>query len=76
MTLDLTEAAVIGGASTAYEIAQILTWTRRERKLGELDLFNQMLAVGETGAHLDLLVLQGRVRLVEDGGVRHYVVSG
>jgi glyoxylase-like metal-dependent hydrolase (beta-lactamase superfamily II) len=74
--LDQTEAAALGGASTAYEIAQILKWTRRERSLEELDLFNRMLAVGETGAHLDLLVLQGRVALVEHDGMRHYVPTG
>ena len=71
--LDQTEAAALAGASTAYDIAGQLKWTRRERTLDELDLFNRMLAVGETGAHLDLLVLQGRLSLVESDGVRHYV---
>jgi hypothetical protein len=32
-----------------------------------------MLATGETGAHLDLLVIQGRLAMVERDGVRHYV---
>ena len=36
-------------------------WTRRERGFDELDLFNSMLAVAETSAHLDVLVLQGRL---------------
>ena len=71
--LDQTEAAALAGASTANDIARILKWTRRERSLEELDLFNQMLAIGETGAHLDLLVLQGRLSLVEVDGIRHYV---
>ena len=71
--LDQTEAAALSGASTAYEVAGILTWTRRERKRDELDLFNRMLATGETGAHLDLLVIQGRLAMVERDGVRHYV---
>lgn len=71
--LDQTEAAALGGATTAYEIAGILKWTRRERSLDELDHFNRMLAIGETGAHLDLLVLQGRLRVVETDGVRHYL---
>ena len=73
--LDQTEAAVHAGASTAYDAATQLRWTRRGRRLDELDLFNQMLAIGETGAHLELLVVQGRLRAVEEDGVRHYYVS-
>lgn len=49
-----------------------LTWTRRERRLDDLDLFNQMLAIIETGAHLDVLVLAGELDCTESGGVRHY----
>ena len=74
--LDQTEAAALAGATTAYEIAGVLKWTRRERTLDELDQFNQMLAIGETGAHLDLLVLQGRLKVVESDGICHYVVEG
>ena len=73
--LDETEAAVRHGATTAFEAAQILRWTRRGRHYDELDLFNQMLAVGETGAHLELLVLQGRLKMTEDDGVRHYTAD-
>jgi len=66
--LDATEQAVTRGAVTAYEVASSLTWTRRERALGDLDPFNQMLAVLETAAHLDLLVIDGRLRAqVSDG---------
>jgi glyoxylase-like metal-dependent hydrolase (beta-lactamase superfamily II) len=58
-------AAVIGeGASTAYEAARALRWTRRERLFDDLDPFNQMMAVMETAAHLDVLVRQGRLRSV------------
>ncbi|HET8719011.1 MAG TPA: MBL fold metallo-hydrolase [Nocardioidaceae bacterium] len=63
--LDLCEAAVLAGAGTAYEVAARLPWTRRDRALGELDVFNAMLATLETMAHLDLLVATGR--LVGDG---------
>ncbi|PXY27019.1 MBL fold metallo-hydrolase [Prauserella muralis] len=63
---------VAAGARTAYETALRLTWTRRGRALAELDVFNQMLAVLETGAHLDLLVEQGRLTAAETDGVRHY----
>jgi glyoxylase-like metal-dependent hydrolase (beta-lactamase superfamily II) len=71
--LDQTEAAALAGATTAFDIAAILKWTRRERSLDELDQFNRMLAIGETGAHLDLLVLQGRLNVVETDGVCHYM---
>jgi hypothetical protein len=56
------------GAATAHEVASALRWTRRERTLDELDLFNQMLAVCETGAHLDVLMLQGELTRTESDG--------
>ncbi|MGW3606321.1 MBL fold metallo-hydrolase [Micromonospora sp. NPDC005161] len=70
--LDETEAAVMRGAHSAYEVASQLRWTRRERELGDLDLFNRMLAVTETAAHLDLLVAQGRLTRTDVGGSRCY----
>jgi glyoxylase-like metal-dependent hydrolase (beta-lactamase superfamily II) len=70
--LDATAAAIARSAGTAYEAARALTWTRRQRRLDELDPFNQMLAVMETAAHLDLLALQGRVRKERAGGVTGY----
>lgn len=72
--LDATLAAVEHGATTAVEVAGRLTWTRRDRTLAELDLFNAMLAVLETLSHLDLLVLQGRVTSAVVDGTRHYSV--
>jgi glyoxylase-like metal-dependent hydrolase (beta-lactamase superfamily II) len=71
------DAAVVavGAGGTAFEAAQRLTWTRRERKLADLDPFNQMLAIGETAAHLDLLVAQGRLRMTDVDGVWHYQQS-
>jgi glyoxylase-like metal-dependent hydrolase (beta-lactamase superfamily II) len=72
--LDQMAAALAGGADTAVAVAGVVTWTRRERKLDELDVFNQFLAVCETGAHLQLLVGQGRARMQERDGVRHYEV--
>jgi glyoxylase-like metal-dependent hydrolase (beta-lactamase superfamily II) len=70
--LDETEAVIRGGARTAREAAARLKWTRRERILDELDPFNQMLAVTETAAHLQLLAAQGRVTRHETGGLRSY----
>ena len=70
--LDQTEAAVRGGAGTAAEVAGVLRWTRREHRLADLDQFNAMLAIFETGAHLELLVAQGRLAFTEQDGVRTY----
>lgn len=64
--LDQTVAAVAEDSLTAYETAVRLTWTRRERPFQDLDPFNQMLAVTETAAHLDLLVAQGRMVRSDD----------
>ncbi|WP_219413753.1 MBL fold metallo-hydrolase [Pseudonocardia nigra] len=67
-----SEEAVVKGASTAHDVARCLRWTRRERQLSELDPFNQMLAVIETRAHLELLAAQGRLRSSVVAGVVHY----
>jgi glyoxylase-like metal-dependent hydrolase (beta-lactamase superfamily II) len=72
--LDETERAVAAGATTAYDAAGQLRWTRRLRTLDELDPFNQMLAISETGAHLQLLAAQGRVSATDDGGLRRYAL--
>ncbi len=66
LRLDATEAVVRGGADTAYAVAKILRWTRRERHFRDLDLMNQRLATSETGAHLDLLAAQDRLHRRED----------
>jgi glyoxylase-like metal-dependent hydrolase (beta-lactamase superfamily II) len=70
--LDATEQAVRDGAGTAYEAALRLGWTRRQRRFDELDLFNQTLATGETAAHLDVLVVRGRLRSSTADGVVEY----
>jgi glyoxylase-like metal-dependent hydrolase (beta-lactamase superfamily II) len=71
--LTLSAAAVESGADTAVQVARILRWTRHERTLDELDLFNRVLAVGETVAHLDVCVARGWLRDTPDqDGVSHY----
>ena len=70
--LDETERAVRGGATTVFEAASALRWTRREHRVADLDPFNAMLAVFETGAHLDLLVAQGRLALRRESGLKTY----
>jgi glyoxylase-like metal-dependent hydrolase (beta-lactamase superfamily II) len=63
---------VVEAGSSAHAVARGLTWTRRGRRFADLDLFNQMLAVTETAAHLDLLVAQGRLAATDVDGVRRY----
>jgi hypothetical protein len=58
-----------------HDVATRLRWTSRQRKFGELTPFNQMLAVLETKAHLDLLVDRGRLARFDDDGVLHYEAS-
>jgi len=63
-----TLEAASGGPVTAFEAAGALPWTRRQRKLTELDTMNQLLATGETAAHLEVLVIRGQlVRETADG---------
>ncbi len=68
--------AVAAGAGTAYQVACALRWTRRGRHLEDLDPFNQMLAVTETRAHLELLCAQGRLTVSWDDGVAVYTPAG
>jgi glyoxylase-like metal-dependent hydrolase (beta-lactamase superfamily II) len=68
-------AAVRAGAGTAYETARALRWTRRQRGFDDLDPFNQMLAVTETLAHVDLLAAQGSLVSDDVDGVRTYDVT-
>ena len=53
--------------ATTYELATLLTWSRPWDQIGEL----RRAAIGETLAHLAVLVRRGRlVRL--DGDVDHW----
>jgi len=60
---------------TAFEVASQLRWTRHARALDEMGPVDQMLAVLETKAHLDVLVDRGRldVRVDGDTGVAYYL---
>lgn len=58
--LDACAALLDGRPRTAYEVARELPWTRRARRFDDLTPLNQMLAVCETAAHLDVLDLRGR----------------
>jgi glyoxylase-like metal-dependent hydrolase (beta-lactamase superfamily II) len=64
---------VATGPCTGYDVALAIGWTRRHRKLADLDLMNQMLAICETVYHLDLLVAQeAAVSQTGDDGIRRY----
>lgn len=71
--LGLMADVLSGGECTAYDVALAIGWTRRQHKLGDLDLMNQMLAICETVYHLDLLVAQASaVSHIDADGVRRY----
>lgn len=48
------------GPFTAYQVARAVRWTSRDRHFDDLDMMNKVLAIGETLAHLDLLVARGQ----------------
>lgn len=64
---------VAHGNTTSMEVAEKMLWTRKERKLDELNTVHRMTAVLEVQAHLDLLIAQGRLADSEDAGVRYFV---
>jgi glyoxylase-like metal-dependent hydrolase (beta-lactamase superfamily II) len=70
-----TLEAAADGPVTAFAAAGALPWTRRKRKLTELDVMNQLLATGETAAHLEVLVVRGQlVRERSPEGIDFYRV--
>ncbi|MFG2007064.1 MBL fold metallo-hydrolase [Spirillospora sp. NPDC048911] len=74
--LDVAAGQVRAGHATAFEVARSMPWTRRQKKLDDLEVFSQMLAVLEIDAHLDVLVDQGVLAATENGGVRSYALKG
>ena len=68
------EIAAQGPVST-FEVAGKLPWTRRQRKFDDLDPMSQVLAIGETAAHLEVLVARGQlVRQASAEGVDAYAL--
>jgi len=70
-----TTGAVGRGPTSAFEVARNLTWTRHERSFVELDTSNQLLAVAETAAHLDVLVRDGLLTFHDADSTRLYEPS-
>jgi hypothetical protein len=70
-----TLEAASAGPVTALVAATAIPWTRRQRKFSELDPMSQLLAVGETAAHLEVLVARGQLaRLRSPEGIESYAV--
>jgi glyoxylase-like metal-dependent hydrolase (beta-lactamase superfamily II) len=68
-------AVASAGPVTAFDVASAIPWTRRQRQLADLDPFNQVLAVGETAAHLEVLVVRGQLARHASGeGIETYAV--
>ena len=70
--LDDVQAAAEGTGDPAAQVATRLLWTRHGRTFDELNGFNAMLAIFETGAHLELLAIQGRLVREDTEGVLRY----
>jgi glyoxylase-like metal-dependent hydrolase (beta-lactamase superfamily II) len=70
--LVVTAEAVDGGATTGFQIANAIGWTRHKRNFADLDFFNQLLAVHETMAHLRVLVERGWLTETPVDGVAHF----
>jgi glyoxylase-like metal-dependent hydrolase (beta-lactamase superfamily II) len=66
-------AQVHQGRDDAFSIAEQLPWTRRSRRLHDLDDINQMLAVLEIQAHLDVLADAGAIQHVATDTTDLYV---
>ncbi|MGW2718801.1 MBL fold metallo-hydrolase [Streptomyces sp. NPDC001492] len=70
-----TLAALGARTRTAHAVAGELGWTRRRVPFADLGAFDQMLAVNETAAHLDVLVARGRARCTRTDGVNWYTAT-
>ena len=69
---EIRRAVTAGGEQPALSVAMRLGWTRHRRAFDELDTFNQILAIGETIAHLTVLGRSGLVTQRPDGDVVLY----
>ena len=73
--LAATRDALASGAAIALDVARRLRWTRHGRTYEELGLFDRMLAVLESAAHLDVLVLRDEAVRDESGDIIEYAVA-
>ncbi|MFF0488716.1 MBL fold metallo-hydrolase [Nocardia sp. NPDC004068] len=73
--LDEVCERVAAGATTAYDIAAALPWTRRGLRLDDLPPEHQLSAIMEIDAHLDVLSMQGRVGHDDGATVRRFALA-
>jgi glyoxylase-like metal-dependent hydrolase (beta-lactamase superfamily II) len=72
-----TLEAASAGPVTAFAAASAIPWTRRQRRFTELDPMSQLLAVGETAAHLEVLLARGQLtRQRTPEGIESYALPG
>lgn len=72
--LEAALGRIRAGASTAYEVAAALPWTRRAKRIDQLETVHAGLAVLEIEAHLDVLAGQGLLDREAVEGVTRYAV--
>jgi len=60
--LDEALSALGNGSKTAWEVAPYITWDIEFNSWQEFPSVQKFFAIGETIAHLDYLVLQGKAR--------------
>lgn len=71
--LDEIEKAVAAcPGATGTELARSIHWNIPYRQWEDIPIIQRWIIVGETAAHLDHLLAQGRVSLEKDEGTRHY----
>lgn len=56
----------------AYDLTGLMHWRIRARNWADFPASQRWFAVGECMAHLDHLVAEGRIRRVEEDGLRRY----
>jgi glyoxylase-like metal-dependent hydrolase (beta-lactamase superfamily II) len=67
--------ALAADATTTYEVACQVPWTRRELAFDDLAPFDRLMATHETRAHLEVLTLQGRASVSNGADVDRYAVA-
>ncbi|MEE6176116.1 MBL fold metallo-hydrolase [Mycobacterium sp. 050134] len=67
--LGLVGERVAAGATTAFEVASSMRWTRHDRALGDLDVMHRMTAVLEVLSHLELLVYEKALSSRQHDGI-------
>jgi len=67
-------ATVKSGPKTAYDISTDLTWIPQRDDIGweDLDPMNQMMAVLETLAHLESMIIEARARKIQSNGMTYF----